>query len=146
MSRNRSDREHVLVIEDVGGGEREYRVVHHVLCPWEAISEHDYSQGFVRAPKTGRWLFHRCCILQFEIESVGLDSLNVWPLLTDEQRQLREARGCDAWKLLPTGRYMVRGYADYHPGDYGGEWGAEWECGIEFVDDEEVKQPTRPLS
>lgn len=101
----------LLIYVEEDGGETGYEVTHPVDCPvacpwWPGAPFDDEPVGIAVAHE------HRLCYVEWEIENVGLDSLDVSEVVTTFGTHI------DAWKHLPPGRYLIEGW--YHPGGWAG--------------------------
>lgn len=132
---------HVLVVSGDSPEEREYEIEHPgcpEICDWgptmgemtmrETIAalyvDDDWAEDFDR---DGRLVGRRNCYVQYEVENVGLETLE-GPLLPEATADYRWS---ERWRLLAPGRYEIRGW--YTPQGWAGSEPIEADGGIELL-------------
>lgn len=103
------DKPHVLVIEDVGDGEKEFRILHLPTCKWEVYKH--FHGPWCSEPCERKWDFHRHCLIQWEVENVGLDSLEINSVDGDDHIDylyVPASQWEPDWHKLKPGRYIVK--------------------------------------
>ena len=91
--------------------DREWRIVHPLACPWEAV--HLNSTVHFAVEIHEGWYFHRDCGVQYEIDALGFDAIVA---AFDEEP--------------PPGRYQIRHWSSYTNTPISRE---DWDSGIELV-------------
>ncbi len=97
------EREHVLVIEaKYDDGEIDWYIEHLDTCPKE-----EFLNGIDKSESMEYYI----CRAQACLDGNSLDDI-------------------EDWRELPIGRYDIKSYYEYIPGDFGGSYGAEHEIGL----------------
>jgi hypothetical protein len=110
---SKDEQPHILVIENIDEekGEYDWYVEHLPDCPKETYD-------------TGMWdqkhepMEYYTCRTQAVIDNNSLDDI-------------------EDWKKLAPGRYKIKSYYEYHPGEFGGTYGEEHEIGIVMVENDD---------
>ena len=87
--------------------ERDTEVVHPKCCQYHIVYDFD-NDGDFRSYRVHR------CMVQDMIDYSGLDLEGI-----DER---------------PAGEHVFKAWSEYYPGEYGGDYGAEWDGGLLWVD------------
>jgi hypothetical protein len=108
---NQDDQPHTLVIEhaDHEKGEWDWFVLHLPTCPTEDVV------GFGDEP-----LEYFTCRVQAVIDANGIDDI-------------------ENWRELKPGKYPIKSYYEYYPGEYGGTYGEEHDIGIFLVEGGDIQ-------
>jgi len=100
---------HILVIENTDG---DHYVKHLDDCPKEEFSSGDWEMDMSDP------LEYYTCRTQAAIDGNDIDDI-------------------ENWRELPPGEYKIKSYYEYHPGEFGGSYGAEYEIGIFLVNEDD---------
>jgi hypothetical protein len=124
------DKPHVLILTDHPGEDREWRVVHPPTCPWDAHQNFgpDGAQFWDQQP-TGGHSFHRVCLTQYDLDNNGIDALDCYHLLTDEQKALDWVKRGPDWQHIPAGRYVIQCWSSWS-----GSWYDDADGGMDLIE------------
>lgn len=121
---------HVLVIHDVGDGEKEFEIEHPETCPrvclWSPTMAELVVQEKRREESSGIPMIafdSLDCLVEYEVSNAGLDSLDLGADPPDDGTyQPASPWAMDRWRQLPPGRYLIEAWYQ------GGGWaGADWQ-------------------
>lgn len=142
---------HVLVITGGTADEREYEIEHPDCCPvvccWtphmHVVVEREKRIAKAQGIAGSRWddgSGYRDCYVQYEVESVGLDSLNLGEDAPDDGTYTPLTQwSMDDWRRLPSGRYVIEPW--HRQGRGLMPWGEdESEGGLTFIGREKPRR------
>lgn len=133
---------HVLVITGDTADEREYEIEHPdgcpVVCHWSPHMR-EIVERMSRDAEEGRTTFgsgspdFRDCYVQYEVEGVGLDGLDLGDNPPGDCTYTPASKwSMDGWRRLPPGRYVIEAW--HHQGTGLMPWGEdESEGGLNLI-------------